>query len=342
MRTPPLPLLVTGLAGVAGYNAFHFFRQRFGDAVIGIRRANNWPLSGPGMIACDIEDAAAIRDLWQHHRFRSVVHCAGTCRLKSCQLDPAMAHRVNVVGTTHVARLAAEAEARLIHLSIDLVFAGRAGGGYREEDPPDPVTVYGETMVQAEELVASTVPGACVLRISLPMGISFNGHAGAIDWIGSRFKKGRPATLYYDEIRTPTYTDCLNPLLHRLLIEPHAGLFHAGGPRRLSLFQIAQIVNRVGGYEPHLLHGCPRIDAGPMPPRAGDVSLDSSKLQSVLGISPLDPWPLEEHWVPNDRSWHQRRAVDERGSARRVHQLLYQNARRPGVTPLSRDQLMQS
>ena len=38
------------------------------------------------------------------------------------------------------------------------------------------------------------------------------GHAGAIDWIQSRFKKGRPATLYFDEVRTPTYTDCLNPL----------------------------------------------------------------------------------------------------------------------------------
>ena len=90
-----------------------------------------------------------------------------------------------------------------------------------------------------------------ILRISLPMGVSFNGHAGAIDWIQSRFKKGKPATLYYDEIRTPTYTDCLNPLLADVLARRDiTGLFHAGGPRRLSLFQIAQIVNRVGGYDP--------------------------------------------------------------------------------------------
>jgi len=81
-------------------------------------------------------------------------------------------------------------------------------------------------------------------------------------------------------------------------------MFHAGGVRQLSLFQIAQIVNLVGGYEPSCLIGCPRIDAGPMPPRAGDVSLDSSRLQTALGFVPFDPWPLQDKYVPVDRSWH--------------------------------------
>ena len=67
-------------------------------------------------------------------------------------------------------------------------------------------------MVEAQRLIDQAYPETCTLRISLPMGISFNGHAGAIDWIQSRFKKERPATLYFDEIRTPTYTDCGNAL----------------------------------------------------------------------------------------------------------------------------------
>ena len=56
------------------------------------------------------------------------------------------------------------------------------------------------------------------------MGISFNGHAGAIDWIQSRFKKSQPATLYFDEIRTPTYTDCLNRAVRNVLASDLAGL----------------------------------------------------------------------------------------------------------------------
>ena len=69
------------------------------------------------------------------------------------------------------------------------------------------------------------------------MGVSFNGHAGAIDWIQSRFKKAKPATLYFDEIRTPTYTDCLNELCEAGAGQRFDGLYHAGGPRRLSLYQ---------------------------------------------------------------------------------------------------------
>ena len=107
---------------------------------------------------------------------------------------------------------------RLVHLSCDLVFSGADGrGGYVETDPTDPVTVYGQTMVAGEEAILAADPDACILRISLPMGVSFSGHAGAIDWIVSRFKKSRPATLYFDEIRTPTYTDCLNRLCETML-----------------------------------------------------------------------------------------------------------------------------
>jgi len=325
---PPLPLLVTGVAGVAGYNAFHYFRHKYGPQVIGIRRKDNWPLRGEGIVACDGDDRLALAQLFDQHQFAAVLNCEGTCKLKSCELDPRMAQRVNVDSVTTLLDVLAGSSTRLVHLSIDLVFSGTRGGGHVEQDETDPVTVYGKTMAEAERIILADLSGvsATVLRISLPMGVSFNGHAGAIDWIQSRFKKSKPATLYYDEIRTPTYTDCLNPLLAGVLARRDIqGLFHAGGPRRLSLFQIAQIVNRVGGYDPHLLHGCLRIEAGPLPPRAGDVTMNSSKLAEALGYEPFDPWPLDEEHVPKHRAWH---FEGDRGSPDLLKHVLYRNPRR--------------
>src|SRR5205823_11936642 len=141
-------------------------------------------------------------------------------------------------------------------LSSDLVFSGKGSGDYSETDPVDPVTIYGKSMGQSEQVIAGEDPSAAVLRISLPMGRSFNHHAGAIDWIQSRFRHGRPATLYFDEVRSCTYTDDLNRVFGRFLANDEAGLFHCGGPRAVTLYQIAQIVNRVGGYDPRLLKGC--------------------------------------------------------------------------------------
>jgi dTDP-4-dehydrorhamnose reductase len=320
-----LPLLITGIAGVAGYNAFHYFSRRYPGQVIGTRRADNWKLSGDGIVACDSADYVAWRSLFRQYRFRGVLNCEGSCRLKSCELDPAMAWRVNVEGVRTLLDLAIENDVRFVHLSIDLVFSGSGDGEYIESDSTDPVTVYGETMVAAEELIQRCLQRACVLRISLPMGISFSGHAGAIDWIQSRFQHGRPATLYYDEIRTPTYTDCMNEVFEAVLANQLGGVHHAGGERRLSLFQIAQIVNRVGGYDPDLLQGCLRREAGPIPPRAGNVALDSRKLAQALGRPPFDPWPLSDEFVPTDDDWHCERSSAFQGSPELLGRILYRN-----------------
>ncbi len=322
---PALPILVTGVTGVAGYNAFMHFRSRYPGQVFAIRQRSNWPMTGEGILACDAEDRDALARIFDAKQFGTVLNCAGNCALKSCELDPAMAYRINLTGVRSLLDVIAGRSVRFLHVSIDLVFSGRGQGGHFEDDPPDPVTVYGQSMVAAEHLVWLAQPDACMLRISLPMGISYSGHAGAIDWIQSRFQANKPATLYYDEIRTPTYTDCLNQVFHHAMTHPMQGLFHAGGPLRWSLYQIAQIVNRVGGYDPGLLIGCYRRQAGPMPPRAGNVTLNSGKLAKTFGRAPFAPWPWYSRHRPTDRRWHFDRSSEEPGSPELLANVLYRN-----------------
>ena len=220
-----LPLLITGVAGVAGFNAFHALHAKYPGQVVGIRPHQTWKLIGPGLVAQDAEDAVGMRALFDRFGFRSILNCVGNCALKSCELDPEMAHTVNVQSALVLAELAGRHEARLVHLSSDLVFSGKSSprplakglSGYFETDPTDPVTIYGKTMVQAEDVFRTLTPKAAILRISLPMGPSFNHHAGAIDWIQSRFRANRPATLYFDEIRSCTYCDDLNAVFEKFV-----------------------------------------------------------------------------------------------------------------------------
>jgi len=326
---PPLPLLITGVAGVPGYNAMAYFSAKYPGQVFGIRQVDNFRLVGPGVVACNAEDQEGLARLFEKHPFASVLDCAGNCALKPCELDPELAWRINVEGVQNLLSQTVPRGVRMVHLSCDLVFSGAEGcGGYVETDPTDPVTVYGKTLVAAEEAILATDPAACILRISLPMGISFNGHAGAIDWIASRFKKFRPATLYFDEIRTPTYTDCLNRLYEQMLACELSGIFHAGARRRLSLYQIAQIINRVGGYDPDYLMGIPRIEAGPIPPRAGNVCMDCTKLIEALGHDPFDPWPYCDALVPTHLNWHRERPADELRSPGQLQQVLVMNPKK--------------
>jgi dTDP-4-dehydrorhamnose reductase len=325
---PPLPLLITGIPGVPGYNALDYFRRKYPGQVFGVRQADNSRLHGPDILACSAEDREGMARLFDRHQFAAVLDCAGNCALKACEANPELARRINVDGVSSLVAQTAPRGLRLVHLSVDLVYSGDRDGGYVEDDPTDPVTVYGKTMARGEQLLLEADPRACILRISLPMGVSFNGHAGAIDWITSRFKKSRPATLYFDELRTPTYTDCLNRLYEVMLSGQFSGIFHAGGPRKLTLYQIGQIINRAGGYDPTLLLGIPRREAGPMPPRAGNVCMDSSKLTCALGYNPFDPWPLDETLVPTDHRWHYERPASESASAEYLYRALCTNPAR--------------
>ncbi|MGE3807643.1 MAG: NAD(P)-dependent oxidoreductase [Gemmataceae bacterium] len=320
----PLPLLVTGITGVAGFNALHYFQRRYPGQVIGIRPVRTARLRGQGIVPLDAENTRGLRELFDHYGFRSVLNCAGNCALKSCELEPAMARLVNVATAQAIGSNVRAHGTRLVHLSTDLVFSGDRPGGYTETDPVDPVTVYGKTMAEAEQLLTDLVPEAALLRISLPMGASFNHHAGAIDWIQSRFRNGRPATLYFDEIRSCTYVQDLSRVGEIFLAGGQQGLFHVGGPRPLTLYQIGQIVNRVGGFDADLLRGCPRREAGPLPPRAGNVTMCSDKLQQLLGYDPFRAWPASPKLMPSDLNWHRWRGADEAGSVQHIRELLYQ------------------
>jgi dTDP-4-dehydrorhamnose reductase len=327
----PLPLLITGISGVAGYNAFFHFHRRHPGQVVGIRPTQTWRLvgkRGQRIVPLDTEHECDLRRLFREHRFRSVLNTTGNCALKSCELAPDMAYRTNVLSARRIACAARSHDARLVHLSSDLVFSGIGFGKYIETDPVDPVTVYGKTMAEGEAVVRDIDPAAAILRISLPMGPSFNGHAGAIDWIGSRFRAGRPATLYFDEVRSATYCDDLNRVFSFFLSNTSSGIYHLGGPRAVTLNQIGQIVNKGGGFDPSLLRGCLRHQAGPIPPRAGNVTMNSQKLIALLGGNPFRPWPIGEELVPTGREWHFDRPQDWPGSLAFLEARLY---RYPGA-----------
>ena len=91
----------------------------------------------------------------------------------------------------------------------------------------------------------------------------------------------------------------------------------------MSLYEIAQVVNRIGGYRPELLQGCSRIEAGPMPPRAGNVTMNSGKLLTAIPEISIDPWPLDPIHVPTHRQWHFERDDDEPGSPEKLKRVLY-------------------
>ena len=88
-------------------------------------------------------------------------------------------------------------------------------------------------------------------------------------------------------------------------------MFHAGAPRRLSLYQIAQIINRVGGYDPNCLMGMPRHARRPDPAAGRQRVHGLRQADPALGCDPFDPWPYCDALVPTHADWHRERPPGE-------------------------------
>jgi dTDP-4-dehydrorhamnose reductase len=214
----------------------------------------------------DVCDAAAVDDLLNRLRPRAVVHTA-------YKQDGEEAWETTVEGAANVAASAARLGVRLVHLSTDVVFDGRAGRPYTEDDPVSPCTGYGRAKAAAEERVSAEYPGACIVRTSLVVGGdgSSRHERLALDVAAGRTK----LAFFVDEIRCPIQVGDLAGALLELAAGDVSGVLHVAGPEAVSRLELAQLATERADL--------PSERSADQPdPRPLDCRLDCSRAVSLL------------------------------------------------------------
>ncbi len=213
----------------------------------------------PGPARLDVRAPAEVRALLDLLRPAAVVHTAYV------QQGPG-AWEVAVGGSRAVAEAARAVGARLVHLSTDVVFDGRAGRPYTEDDPVSPISDYGRAKAEAERLVAEADPDAVMVRPSLIYGgparpLSKHEHAAT----------DPHATFFTDELRCPVQVDDLAAALLELCRSDVAGPLHVTGPDAVSRWEFAGLVAG------HPVRGMPAPPSHPL-----DCRLDSTRARALL------------------------------------------------------------
>jgi dTDP-4-dehydrorhamnose reductase len=202
----------------------------------------------------EVRDGPAVQALFERVRPDVVVHTAYR------QDDAA----VNTEGSENVARAAAAVGARLVQLSTDVVFDGRKGAPYVEDDSPSPVTDYGRAKAEAERRVAAAHPGAVLVRTSLLYG-------GAAPSKHELAAHDPEFTFFTNEIRSPVrVTDLAEALLELAQLDVR-GPLHLAGPDDVSRAEFAELIRRAP------VRSAPAPQSRPL-----DCSLDSSRARALL------------------------------------------------------------
>src|SRR5438132_1863681 len=251
-----------------------------------------WSGSGTGRILgfdlqpVDLGQPDQVRSAFQAARPGVIIHAAAMASVATCRDAPECAHAVNAQGSALLARLAAETRARFVHVSTDMVFDGERGG-YREQDRPSPLSVYGQSKALAEESVIS-FPNSLVVRISLLFGPSISGRRSYFDEQVDALRQGRPMRFFRDEWRTPLGLLTAARALLAIARSECVGYLHLGGPERLSRLEMGRGLAACLKADSATIFAIDRDSVAGAEPRPRDVSLDSSRWRSLF---PREPWP---------------------------------------------------
>lgn len=322
-------VLVTGAAGFIGSHVAEALLAR-GDRVVGLDNLDDFydPALKRGTVAAiegredadrfafvegDIRDEARVRELFEEHDARDVVHLAARAGVRPSIEQPALYADVNVRGTTVMLEASRVCGVeRFIMASSSSVYGNNAKAPFAEtDDVSEPISPYAATK-RSCELIAHTfhhlysTPIAC-LRFFTVFGPRQRPDL-AIQKFMRLMEAGEPIPMFGDGSTSRDFTyidDIVAGVLAALdRIADHGfRIWNLGGNHPVSLREMIDTVADAAGVSP-------QIDQQPMQP--GDVNrtyADLTRSGAELGYAPTTPFAEGVK-----RQWAWRRSLTGSGS----------------------------
>ena len=230
--------LLFGATSILGFSIAKLFPETVLPFVTRANRAKTirrWPV-------LNLEDPAWPAAIFEQYQPDIFLQCHAVCDVPRCEAAPNWARQVNIVYLKRVLDALPD-KTRLIYVSSDHVFGG--DGVYDEDSPPCPISIYGRTRVEAEEMVLDR-PGSLVIRVGLPIGPSPNGRTGHWDWLRYRIGKNLPVTIVHDEYRSVVWAHELAFRVMQLAESREtSGIRHVSATRAVSRVELANHLLRI-------------------------------------------------------------------------------------------------
>jgi dTDP-4-dehydrorhamnose reductase len=229
-----------------------------------------------------------------------VVNPAAYTAVDHAEHERDLAFAINCHGPAILAEECQRLGALLVHYSTDYIFDGTKPGAYREDDPPNPLGVYGQSKLAGEHCVRD---GGCVhllLRTSWVYG------ARGTNFLLTMLRLGRERdrlAIVDDQIGAPTWARTLADVTAQMVgrwlrATPEervslSGTYHTSAAGRTSWCGFATAIferaEAIGLGRSPLVEPIP-TSAYPTPARRPMNSvLDNSKLSDVFGLT-LPAW----------------------------------------------------
>ena len=239
-----------------------------------------------GRADLNVTDAAAVAAAVRGHDV--VLNCAAYTKVDDAERHEAEAYAANATGPANLAAACADLGARLVTISTDYVFDGRATTPYAEDLPRDPINAYGRTKAAGEELALEAHPeGTYVVRTAWLYGEHGPNFARTMLQLAASRDTW---SVVDDQLGQPTWTaDLAAQLVAMLDADAPAGIYHGTNSGEATWFEFARAVLEDSGLDPERItptDSSAFVRPAPRP----SYSVLGHDAWAATGLAPMRPW----------------------------------------------------
>lgn len=266
-------VLLTGAHGQLGREIEHFVNE------------GNYPFRFfyTDSNTLDITDKERVFHFIEENKIDFIINAAAYNAVDKAETDRDAIFAVNQLGAENISRAAAQYNAKLIHFSTDYVFDGSASVPYKENDKPNPISVYGISKLKGEEAVKSFAKDWMIIRTA---------------WLYSEFGNNFVKTMIRlmnekdelnivsDQHGTPTYARDLAEMVLLILDESEwkSGIYHFTNKGETTWYDFARKIQELNRLDNCKLNPVTSEQYKTVAKRPKYSVLDKSKIESAFRV----------------------------------------------------------
>lgn len=172
----------------------------------------------------DISDSADVENLVADFRPDVLINTAAYTKVDKAETDEAGARLCNAEGARNLAAAVARLDhARMVQVSTDFVFDGKASSPYSPDAPTGPLSVYGATKLAGEQAtIAALGDRAAILRTAWVYSATGDNFVRTMLRLMTRGN----VRVIADQVGTPTSAASLAKAIWRIAAAKAGGIFH--------------------------------------------------------------------------------------------------------------------
>ncbi|WP_428002595.1 dTDP-4-dehydrorhamnose reductase [Acidovorax sp.] len=246
----------------------------------------------------DFANPAGVAETVRAVRPDVIVNAAAHTAVDKAESEVDFARTLNATTPGAIAQEAAKLGAWLVHYSTDYVFDGSGSRPWVETDAPAPLSVYGRTKLEGEQLIAQSGARHLILRTSWVYAARGGNFAKTMLRLAQERER---LTVIDDQWGAPTGADLLadvtaHAIRHLQQRPEDAGLYHLVAAGETNWNEYAKYVLAVAARHP-VAEKIIAKEVAPVPTsafptpavRPHNSRLDTTKLRSTFGLT-LPHW----------------------------------------------------